>query len=444
MAWQTRKLLFVIPAIALVFGMTVIGCGNGSTDVSSGGSSDSSVTYTKTDAENTYELVITKNAAKAAYSPQVGDTYVLTINVTQTSKGTVTGISSGFLILKPTGTSTTFTVAISGESITTIIGTIILTDGTTFPPDTLTPGGVGGGNKTGTFTSIAEMDTWLSAQSYPNTAHTVVLNVNSLGGNSNQNGSVGNVLKKHNLYVYLDLSGSTIDSIGVDAFSNCNILTGITIPDCVTSIGEKAFLNTNLASVTIPDSVTSIGDRAFFRCNILTAINVDTSNPNFSSDQGVLYDKAKTTLLKYPEGKAGTFNIPSSVISIGGEAFSLCKSLTGIIIPNGVNSIGDGAFQGCSSLTTSVTIPNTVKSIGECAFMNCNSLTSITIGSGVTTIGQNAFTECYSLTSVIFQGTISSLAYYNNYFDGDLITKYLANGAGTYTRVSGAETWTKQ
>ena len=197
---------------------------------------------------------------------------------------------------------------------------------------------------------------------------------------------------------------NSVTSIGDDAFGGCS-LTSITIPNSVTSIGGSAFCYClSLTSVTIPNSVTKIGNGAFSGCSSLTSINVDSNNPNYSSVDGVLFNKDKTTLVAYPGGKQGAYTIPNSVTSIENDTFSGCYSLTSITIPNSVTSIGWYAFYGCSSLN-SITIPNSVTSIGVAAFGNCFSLTSITIGNSVTSIREWAFDGCDKLVDVYCYAT---------------------------------------
>ena len=209
------------------------------------------------------------------------------------------------------------------------------------------------------------------------------------------------------------------------------IIGNYTVPNGVTDIESEAFcLCEGLTSITIPDTVTYIGELAIDDCFSLTAITVAANNPAFSSVDGVLFDKSQTTLIQCPEGKTGSYVIPTSVASIGDYAFCFCFSLTSVTIPNGVTSIGDYAFCFCWGLTsvtipngvtsigddvfsscfglTSVTIPNSVTSIGYDAFLYCD-LSSVTIPNGVTSIADEAFAGCWDLTGVYFQGNAPSM-----------------------------------
>jgi hypothetical protein len=222
-----------------------------------------------------------------------------------------------------------------------------------------------------------------------------------------------------------------VTNISNYAFYGCN-LTSITIPDGVTSIGDSAFSDCYyLASITIPASVTHIGDYAFSGWSSQTSIDVHEKNQNYSSRDGVLFNKAVTTLITYPNNKSGSYvipdgvtnissaafnscyyltsiTIPDSVTHIGDYAFYDCSNLAGVAIPDGVTSIGDFAFYYCDSLT-SVTLPNSATRIGERAFYYCESLTSITIPDSVTSIGDYAFDGCYQVTNLILSGSITNI-----------------------------------
>ena len=126
-------------------------------------------------------------------------------------------------------------------------------------------------------------------------------------GASNYSSNRGNVPSSLKEVV---ITGGT--SINDYAFSSCDSLTNITMPDDVISIGDYAFSSCDsITNITIPDSVTSIGDGALYNCDSLTSIV-----------------------------------IPDSVTSIGEEAFRECRALKSITIPDSVTSIGSNAFYG--------------------------------------------------------------------------------------------------
>ena len=149
------------------------------------------------------------------------------------------------------------------------------------------------------------------------------------------------------------------------------------IPNGVKSFGDCAFDScSTLKNITIPDSVTSIGWGVFSGSESLTNIDVSENNLNYSSYEGVLFNKNKTELIKYPIGNERTsYNIPTGVINFG-DVFSDCKNLVNITIPNSVTNIGIGAFWQCANLA-SITITNSVTSIGNYAFYDCKNLKDI-------------------------------------------------------------------
>ncbi|MDR0304781.1 MAG: leucine-rich repeat protein, partial [Chitinispirillales bacterium] len=156
-------------------------------------------------------------------------------------------------------------------------------------------------------------------------------------------------------------------------FYNCNSLTTLNIGNNVTRIPDCAFYGCSglTGALTIPSSVTSIGNSAFFDCRRLTAINVEESNNNYTSIDGVLFNKAKTTLIQYPAGKTGTtYTIPSSVTSIGEHAFYYCNGLTSVTIPSSVTSIGERAFYYCNGLTKIINQAETPQKINFNVFYN--------------------------------------------------------------------------
>ena len=168
---------------------------------------------------------------------------------------------------------------------------------------------------------------------------------------------------------------NSLTKIGDYAFYYCKNLTEITIPDSVTEISWSAFEGcTSLAEITIPDSVTSIGEYAFSGCTSLSEITVSPDNKNYSSVDGVLFNKDGSELIVYPKGnKRSTYTVPDGVTKIEYGAFCDCTSLAEITIPGSVTEIGESAFSGCTSLKK-ITIPDSVTKIKDFAFKNCSTI----------------------------------------------------------------------
>ena len=148
----------------------------------------------------------------------------------------------------------------------------------------------------------------------------------------------------------------------------------IVIPEGVESIGEYAFANCpNVTTVIMPSTLDSYYLAAFNKATGLECIIADAKY--YSSKDGLLYNKEKTNLLRYPEGKKGnSFTIPSSVTAIAPHAFSNCKQLESITIPNGVTYIDWCAFNNCTGLK-SITLPDSVNCIIIDAFIGCTDIT---------------------------------------------------------------------
>ncbi|MDR1023035.1 MAG: leucine-rich repeat protein [Prevotellaceae bacterium] len=144
---------------------------------------------------------------------------------------------------------------------------------------------------------------------------------------------------------------NTLRTVGEHAFAYCHALTSITIPDGVTTIDNWAFSLAGFTSVAIPGSVGSIGYLAFSGSTNLTSIAVSADNPSYLSDNGVLFNKAKTLLVQCPAGKQGNYAIPSGVTDVEIGAFYGCSGLYSISIPQSVARVGDYAFNLCTALT---------------------------------------------------------------------------------------------
>jgi len=222
---------------------------------------------------------------------------------------------------------------------------------------------------------------------------------------------------------------NSVTSIGESAFSFCSSLKSIVLPDGITSIGDETFFGcSSLASLVIPDGVTSIGNGVFAYCGSLKNLVLPKSvvsikgnlfckwngevkclSPNFIFEDGVLFNKDKSTIISFRDKDITSYVIPDYVTSIGGDAFSGCESLTSIVIPDSVTCIGNRAFEYCFSLK-SLVLSKSLTSIGDWAFNTAESLKSLVIPDSVTSIGDYAFSGCRSLKSLVISNSVTHIA----------------------------------
>lgn len=182
-----------------------------------------------------------------------------------------------------------------------------------------------------------------------------------------------------------------ITEISDGMFSSCTNLQTLDIPEGVVRIGEEAFCyDENLKSLSIPNSLTEIGDNAFFSCenlkeitlgadfealgadafkfcDSLEKINISDENELYSSIDGVLYDKDKSTLLFLPPANTEEYTVPTSVTELAENCAITNSKLRKLVISDNVVTVGDGAFKNCENLEN-VTIGNGVTEFGDDVF----------------------------------------------------------------------------
>lgn len=220
--------------------------------------------------------------------------------------------------------------------------------------------------------------------------------------------------------------GDGVTSIAKDAFWGCEALENLTLGSKVQTIGEYAFFSSALTQVVLPASVRSISYSAF-SSPTLESIYVDSSNTTYCDINGVLFTKNKETLVLFPEGRIGTYIVPSTTRKLAQSAFSGTQ-LAEIQISEGVTDIGQACFAG--GQISKVTLPGTLRTIGKNAFFSCAELKAIdipgsvetigasafdetglkevTIGNGVTSIGEEAFLSC-PMTTVTLPESVTSI-----------------------------------
>jgi len=231
--------------------------------------------------------------------------------------------------------------------------------------------------------------------------------------------------------------------IGGSAFKDCTSLASVTLPNSVSVLGANLFEGcTSLTSFTLPSSLNYLNNYVFLGCSRLTSIAINASNTLFSTVDGVLFNKKQTSLLTFPSGKTGSYEVPSSVTLIQDGAFFQC-SLSSLVLPVNLSYIQNAAFQGCSHLSSlsldpqnanytvannvlfskdqttlvaylgglsgTYSIPSSVTDIGT-AFFNCSEITGVILPTGLVTFSASAFYGCSKLSSIEVNSENSSWA----------------------------------
>lgn len=204
----------------------------------------------------------------------------------------------------------------------------------------------------------------------------------------------------------------SLTTLGSYAFYSCKLLKTIKIPSGVTAIPSSCFYEcSSLESVTIPEGVTTIGECAFQSCN-LNALTLPESLEKIG-----IYAFSGNQSLK-------SVNIPAKVKTIESNAFHNC-GLTDLVIQEGVQTIDNYAFE--SNSLQNLTLPSTIKSIGNEAFRYNNNLSIICNAVMPPALGDNAFN--IEITSSIKVPMASIAAYrkaygwkdFSNYYGGEVV-----------------------
>lgn len=280
--------------------------------------------------------------------------------------------------------------------------------------------------------------------------------------------------------------GNMLDEISRALCWDCTALKTVSISDSITSIGDNAFDSCeNLKSLDIPKSVSYISPGAFYNCSALESINIAEGNENYSSINGVLFNKEKTELLLYPSGsKESTFNVPDGIERLESSIFYRNFNLKVINLPASVSRIEDNVFTGCFALTdinvdndnqmysskdgvlfnknrstlmrypinkslSEYVLPDEVSNLPARCFSNSKNLTNVVLPKGLISIGAESFVNCSGLKSITIPSNTKRIEYWalGWYSEGEdedkykdfVITGYSGTAAETYAEENGFE-----
>lgn len=207
-----------------------------------------------------------------------------------------------------------------------------------------------------------------------------------------------------------ELDGVKVGSIGDMAFSYCQSMTEVTIPEGITKIGDNAFgWCSFLESVSISDSVKDTGANPFINCDRLKKIKVSKENKYLRSEGATLFGKEDKRLITFGISSGDVdCVVPEGTLIIGKQAFSDRHYIKKIVLPNSLTAIEDQAFERCMALTD-INIPLSLRSIGKYSFSYCNSLPAIELNEGLLKISSHAFHNCIALAMIKIPDSVNEI-----------------------------------
>ena len=206
-----------------------------------------------------------------------------------------------------------------------------------------------------------------------------------------------------------DFSESTLAAIGYEAFAGCSSLEEVKLPETLSDIGDFAFANTKFKEIGFGKNVNALGANSFVGNTALETINVVDNNKDFSSIDGVLYNKKGRALVTFPAGKTGTYELPQGVEEIRDYAFKNAKiSVVKLAEEPALRYIGINAFE--DSQIEEIEISANVEKINSNTFKNAKKLNKVTFNEGLKYIAASAFEGCVSLKEIALPETLHDIA----------------------------------
>ena len=249
---------------------------------------------------------------------------------------------------------------------------------------------------------------------------------------------------------------SWVSVIDDSAFGYCEGLETVLLPEGLEEIGNSAFMFcTSLRSITLPASLRTLSNWAFAGCENLRDISVSASNPNFTSVDGVVYDKAKRKLLAFLPGRTGSFSVPSGVVSLAGGVFTL-SAIESVNLSADVSQLFDlsagemPAFLGATKLKSIgvdsgnshyTSVDGVLYDKSMATLVCCPPMKSgvFRIPSSVSVIDYAAFSGCGNLSAVFIPKTVSvirEMAFFDLWDEGSCVSKFYVE-KGDRERVEG-------